>query len=145
MSDLTITVASVAPHTGANYPSILARGTAGATITAGQSLYLDSATSTLKLADADLSTAAAYGVGIAMHAALSGQPIQYITGGFFTPGATLTKGGVYTVSATAGGICPIADLTTGAHPCILFYAISTTVAFVIVANMVDTSLAQITL
>ena len=145
MADITVTAASVVPYAGANNPSVIARGTAGASITAGQSVYLDSATSTIKLADADASTAAAYGVGIAMHAAGSGQPIQYITSGVFTPGATLVKGGVYTVSATAGGICPIADLTTGAHPCILFYAFSTSQALVLIQNMVDTSLAQITL
>ena len=147
MADLTVTAASVAPYTGANNPSVISRGTAGATITAGQAIYLDSTTSTLKLADADASTAAAYGVGIALHASLSGQPLSYVSGGFFTPGATLTKGQVYCVSATAGGIAPISDTVaaTGAHPCILFYAISTSVAYVIVQNMVDTSLTQITI
>lgn len=127
------------PYTGAVSPSVIARGTAGASITAGQSLYLDTTTSTLKLADADASTSTCLGAGIALHAASSGQPISYVTGGFFTPGATLTKGMVYTVSATAGGICPIGDLTTGAHPCILFYAISTTVAFVLIAQQYDTT------
>lgn len=147
MADLSITAASVAPYTGATSPSVIGRGTAGTTITAGQSIYLDSTTSTLKLADADASTAASYGVGIAMHAALSGQPLAYVYGGFFTPGATLTKGQWYCVSATAGGIAPISDTVaaTGAHPCLLFYAISTTVAFVIVQNMVDTSGSQITI
>jgi hypothetical protein len=147
MADITVTAASVAPHTGSNSPSVLRRGTAGASITAGQSVYLLSSDNTIRLADADASTAAAYGVGIAMHAAASGQPIQYITGGFFTPGATLTKGQLYCVSTTAGGIAPISDTVaaTGAHPCILFYAISTTVAFVLVSNMVDTSGTQITI
>ena len=145
MADITVTAASVVKDTGTIAPSVLANGTAGATITAGQSVYLDATTSTIKLADSDASAAAAYGVGIAMHAALSGQPLQYITGGFFTPGATLTKGAVYVVSATAGGIAPIADQTTNAHPCLLFYAISTTVAFVLVKNMTDTAGTQITL
>lgn len=145
MADLTVTSASVSPYTGSTSPSVIARGTAGATIAAGQSVYLDSATSTLKLADADSSTATAYGVGIALHASLSGQPIAYVTGGIYTPGATLVKGSVYCVSATAGGICPVADLTTGAHPCKLFYAISTTQAFVLIENMVDANGTQITL
>lgn len=145
MADLTITAANVAPYTGSYGPSVLGRGTAGATITAGQAIYLDSATSTLKLADADSSTATAYGVGIALHAALSGQPLTYVYGGYYTPGATLTKGAFYCVSATAGGIAPSSDLTTGAHPCLLFYAVSTSLAYVIVSNMVDTSQTQITL
>jgi hypothetical protein len=142
---LSITVASVAPHTGTVSPSVIERGTAGATITAGQAIYLDSATNTLKLADADASLATAYGKGIALHGSLSGQPLSYVSGGFFTPGATLTKGAVYGVSATAGGIDLMSDLTTNAHPCILFYAISTSVAFVFIQNMVDTTGTQITL
>lgn len=145
MADITVTAASVAPNTGTVAPSIIARGTAGATITAGQSIYLDSTTSTLKLADADSSAATASAVGIALHGSLANQPLSYVTGGFFTPGSTLVKGQVYAVSATAGGICPISDLTTGAHPCILFYAISTTVAFVLVKDMLDTTNTQITL
>lgn len=147
MADLTITAASVAKHTGTISPSVVGSGTAGATITAGQSVYLDSTTSTLKLADADASAATASGVGIALHGSLNGQPLTYVTGGFFTPGATLAKGQVYCISATAGGIAPISDtvLATGARPCILFYAISTTVAYVIVQNMTDTAGSQITI
>lgn len=147
MADITVTAANVAPNTGTVAPSVITRGTAGATVTAGQSIYLDSATNTLKLADADASTATASAVGIALHGSLTGQPLAYVTGGFFTPGATLTKGQVYCVSTTAGGIAPISDTVaaTGAHPCILFYAISTSVAYVLVKDMLDTTNTQITI
>lgn len=108
MADITVTAASVAPGSNANTST----GTAGASITAGQTVYLDSSTNTIKLADCDLSAAAATVVGVALHAAASGQPITYQTGGIITIGATVVAGKAYVCSATAGGIAPIADLTT---------------------------------
>ena len=65
--------------------------------------------------------------GIALHASLSGQPLQILTGGPVTIGATLTPGVQYYASNTAGGLCPIADLTAGSYPVSLGFAISTTV------------------
>ena len=101
MADLTITVANVAKGTGASTTN----GTAGATITAGQVVYLDSADSRYKLADTDSATAAVRApVGIALHAALSGQPLQILTGGLITIGATTVVGVPYYLSGTAGGI-----------------------------------------
>lgn len=118
MADLSITAASVVAQTGA----IIENGTAGTTITAGQTVYLDTATSTYKLADTDLSAAASVLRGVALHASLSGQPLAICTGGSINLGATLTVGLLYVLSATAGGVCPIADLTTGAYPNILGFA-----------------------
>lgn len=123
MADLTITAANVA----AGSTAAKATGTAGVTITAGQVVYLDSATNTIKLADADASSATATCIGIALHASLAGQPISYQTDGTITIGATLTAGKVYVVSATAGGIAPSADLTTNWRTTILGVATSTTV------------------
>jgi hypothetical protein len=124
MTDLSITAASVVAGAGATQ----ARGTAGATITAGEVVYFDSATSTYKLADCDSATAAVRSPrGIALHASLSGQPLAVHTGGPITIGATLTAGVAYYLSATPGGICPVADLTTGDYPVILGIATSTTV------------------
>ena len=49
------------------------------------------------------------------------------TGGKITIGATVVPGTMYGISATAGGICPMADLTTGNYVTPLGLAISTTV------------------
>lgn len=109
-ADLSITAASVVPTTGYTKDT----GIAGATITAGQTVYKDSTDSDkLKLADANATTATATVVGIALHAAASGQPLTIITGGILNPGATVTVGTIYVVSATAGGIAPSTDLVTG--------------------------------
>lgn len=102
-------------------------GTAGTTITAGQALYLDAATSTLKLCDGDLSAAAADCVGISLHGSLSGQPLQYQIDGTITIGATMTLGEPYFASATAGSIIPAADLASPNRTTIIGVATSTTV------------------
>lgn len=121
--DISVTAASVLKGTGAS----TATGIAGATITAGQPLYADSsASNTLKPADCDLSSAAATVVGISLHAALTGQPITYLTAGNMTFNAVLTTGKAYISSATAGGIAPIADLATGWYTTMLGIATSTT-------------------
>lgn len=137
MADLTITASSVVASSGA----VTSTGTAGATITAGQPLYMDSSDSNkLKLADANASSATATCVGVSLHAALSGQPITYITAGSYTVGASLTAGLVYVVSATAGGIAPAADLASGWRTTVLFVATSTTVGRLVLYNS-DTALA----
>ena len=124
MADLTITAANVVAGSGAK----ITHGTAGASVTAGQPVYLDSATSTYKLADCDSATAAVRSPdGVALHASSSGQPLAIAESGPVTIGATLTAGVAYYLSATAGGICPVADLTTGDYPVILGIATSTTV------------------
>jgi hypothetical protein len=130
LADLTITAANVAKGTGASTAS----GIAGVTITAGQSVYLDSATSTIKLADADSSATTAATVGIALHGSLAGQPITYQVSGQITVGGTMTAGKLYVVSATAGGIAPSADLTTGWRTSLLGIAISTTILDMYIIN-----------
>lgn len=109
MSDLSITAASVVAGDGAT----IARGTAGASLTAGQALYLDAASNKMKLADANGAAALRIVRGIALHAAADGQPISYITEGPLNIGATLTVGEIYVLSATAGGVAPKGDLATG--------------------------------
>jgi hypothetical protein len=124
MADLTITASSVVAGSGAKKTT----GTAGASITAGQTVYLDSATNTYKLADCDSATAAVRSpAGIALHAASSSQPLTILTSGPVTIGASVTAGVAYYLSATPGGICPVADLATGDYPVILGLATSTTV------------------
>lgn len=128
MADLTVTAANVAKGTGAQTMT----GTAGATITAGQPVYADpNASFTIKPAQAT-SQNAAKAVGIALHAALSGQPITYITQGQLTSGATNTVGIIYAVSATAGGIAPNADLVSTNYVTVLGIAISASIIDVLI-------------
>ena len=124
MADIVITATSVVAGSGAKKVN----GIAGVAVTAGQVVYEDSATNTLKLADNDSATAAVRSpVGIALHAAAANQPLTYIAKGPVTIGATLVAGGVYSLSSTAGGICPVADIATGDYNTVLGVATSTTV------------------
>jgi hypothetical protein len=129
MADLTITAANVIAGAGAR----TVNGTAGATITAGQAVYLDSADSEYKLADCDSATAAVRSpVGIALNGAADGQPLRVLTKGPVTIGATMTAGTTYYLSQNAGGICPIGDLGSGDYRTILGIATSTTVLDVLI-------------
>lgn len=122
MSNLSITSANVLA--GAGSPAVT--GVAGAAIAAGDALYIDTSDSNkLKLAIAT-SAAASVFAGIALHAAASGQPITYMTSGSITIGATVHVGTIYVVSATAGKLCPVADLVTGNYVTIVGMPTSTT-------------------
>mgnify|MGYP000926634326 FL=1 len=123
MADLTITAASVAAGTNASKVSSYL---AGADITAGQAVYLDTSTSTMKLADAD-TLAASAAFGVALNSASTGQPITVQKQGNITIGATVVTGKAYYVSTTAGAICLESDLSTGDFPHFLGFATSTTV------------------
>lgn len=121
MTDVSITAANVAP-TGS---TILESGIAGEAISAGESVFLNSSKE-IVLGDADDTSLDEF-VGIAMHAAADGQPITYAKGGGVTIGGTLVAGAPYYLSATAGGIAPYADLTTGDRVIHIGDAISTSV------------------
>lgn len=127
MSDLSITAANVLSGTGAKVTT----GTAGATITAGQAVYLDTAsTGKWLLADSDAASAIARGsarFGIALHGASNGQPLDVQTDGDITIGATMVAGTAYFLSDTPGGICPVEDLETGDYIMLIGVATSTTV------------------
>ena len=124
MADITITAANVVA--GAN--SKVKHGTAGATITAGQSVYLDPTDKKYKLADYDSATAAVRSAkGIALHGAANGQPLAVHTSGDITIGGTMTAGLAYYLSPTPGGICPVGDLGSGDYPSIIGIAKSATV------------------
>jgi hypothetical protein len=127
MADLTITAASVLWTSGTK-----TSGVAGASVTAGQGIYLDSVTSTLKLAQCDGTAAEADAVGIALHAAGTGQPLVYAgSGSVINIGATTAKTTTYLVSATAGGVAPQADITGGQRIVRLGYATATDGTFVV--------------
>ena len=121
MADISVTAANVKKGSGATTIT----GTAGETITAGQVLYLDTADNEYKKADADAS-ASAVAAGIALCGAADGQPIIIQTGGNINIGGTVTVGEIYVVSATAGGVAPEGDLTTGNYVTVL--GIGTTTA-----------------
>lgn len=124
MADLTITAANVIAQSGSTKTS----GTAGATITAGKIVYLDSADGKYKLADADSATTAVRSpAGVALNGAADGQPLSVCTSGPVTIGATMSAGVAYYLSPTPGGIAPVADILAGDYPSILGIATSTTV------------------
>jgi len=131
MADITVTAANVA----ASSDALTADGTAGETVTAGQSVYLKASDSRYWLADANASLAAAATSGITLNGAAAGQPIKIQTGGTINPGGTVVVGTVYVQSATAGGIAPNADSTTGWFKTIIGIGITaSTIRLVIVPS-----------
>ena len=123
MADLTITAANVKKGAGARTEE----GVAGVAITAGQLVYREEATGKYKLTDADSATPEARTLlGVALHAAAADQPLVILKSGRYAAGATVAVGTAYIASATAGGLCPIADAATGMYPTLLGFAVSTT-------------------
>lgn len=132
MADLVITAASVISAAGS---TVDRSGLAGATITAGQVVYWDPATTRYLLADNNSATAAArVPTGIALSGAASGQPIAVHQSGDITIGATMVAGVVYYLGDVPGSICPVADLAAGEYPSVIGIAKSTTVLFVDIAS-----------
>ena len=85
----------------------------GATISAGQCVYLDSTDRKYKLADCNLSVATAAIRGIAVTPGVDGGYGYVATGGsIILVGTTMAVGETYYVSGTAGSIIPDGDLTT---------------------------------
>lgn len=131
MADLTITAASVVAGAGA----VIEHGFAGATVTAGQVVYLDSVTNTYRLADCDNASSAVRTVrGIALHAAASGQPLAVQTSGAITIGATVAAGVVYCVSDVAGAIRPVADQGSGDYTSLVGVGLTTSIIGVNIYN-----------
>jgi hypothetical protein len=121
MADITITAANVVAGSGAT----IEHGTAGATITAGQTVYRDSATNKYLLADSNSATVAARSPrGIALNGGANGQTMAILREGPVTIGGTLTAGVTYYQSDTPGGICPVADVGSGEYSVILGMATS---------------------
>ena len=122
MADLSITAANVVPQSGA----ITVDGTFGATIVAGDALYRDASDNKFKKADANLSAAAAVFAGLALNGGGDGQPGKIITEGDVVIGSGFTVGQVIVLSATAGKLCPVADLATGMYVNVVGVMISAT-------------------
>lgn len=108
MTDLVITAANVVAGSNATRDT----GTAGETITAGKAVFLNVATNRWMLSDNN-GTGTRTVKGIALNGASANQPVAVLKDGDITIGATLTAGTDYWLSATAGGICPRADLDVG--------------------------------
>jgi hypothetical protein len=123
MADISITPANVVPGSDAVRES----GTAGATITAGQLVYLDTSDMKFKLADSNGAAALRVPNGIALHGASNNQPLVIQRAGDITIGGTMTAGIPYFLSDTPGGLCPLPDIGTGEFSCIVGIAKSTSV------------------
>jgi hypothetical protein len=140
-ADVSITSTSVAPSSSAKMRVYKA----GAAITAGKLVYLEASTQTVKLADADSATAEARtAIGIATATAATGGlvPVCYKDSAFVI-GGTVSNGAVYILSATAGGLAPVADLTTGWYAQVAgLGASTTTISFNFEGGYFRTSTAQ---
>lgn len=111
--DLVVTSANVRASNNGG-ASIVFSGTAGAAIAAGDVIYRDATDNVMKLSDANAAAPANTVSGIALNSAATGQPVAYATlDPDFTPGAAVTAGEVYVLSATPGKIAPVTDLASG--------------------------------
>lgn len=113
MADLVITTSQMVQSATT---SDIEHGVAGEAITAGQTVYKKASDGKMYKADANASSATAECKGIATcDANAAGVAVSWQKSGTLTIGAaaSITAGATYFVSATAGGICPEADLTTG--------------------------------
>ena len=138
MADVTITAANVVAGATAQ----ISTGTAGATITAGQALYIDTADSNkLKLAQA---TAAKFAfAGIALNGAASGQPVSYVTrDAGLTIGGTVAVGIPYGLGDNAGGVAPMSDNGTGDYATFIGIGISVTKIAVLVDPLLRAGAAK---
>lgn len=126
MAAISITAASVIPSAQA---VILSNYAFGATVTAGQVVYLNRSTNQWNLADSDgnLGTGINDLRGIALNGGAINQPAQVcIYDPDFTPGGTLSNGLAVYLFTTAGALS-FADIpTTAAYPVIMGLAKSTT-------------------
>lgn len=96
MAEITIAASDVIPQAN----TVIASGTAGAAITAGQPVYADAADGNkIKVAD-PLTAAKAVVVGIAINSAPGiGQPVDYAVSGDLALGAVMVSRTVYLLSS----------------------------------------------
>ena len=122
MADFAPTPANVVASTNA----LVATGIAAAAIVAGD-LLAALANGTITQSDANGIGTLSIVVGVALHAASTGQPIRYVTQDpSFTPGFTSTIGVTVIASGTVGKMCPDADKTSSWFVTEIGHFISTT-------------------
>lgn len=127
MSDISQTATAVVQ--GAN--ALTTTGIAGATIAAGDLLYVSSGTLFPALNDTALHAAV---VGMALNGGAVTQTITYQTGGRVNPGGTVAVAVIYGVSVNAGKVAPSADLGSGKFRSIFGYGVSTTLIEIHIVN-----------
>ena len=104
---------------------VIVRGTIGEIVTAGMAGHLDVTDQSYKRSSASADAAAVRKVsGVFLNGGAAGQPCAVLTEGEIEIGATLVVGAVYALSASAGRICPVADLAGATSVCVLGTAIS---------------------
>ena len=130
MANLTMTGANVVPVDGYGFVDT----TAGATITRGVPCYESATTGQSLICDSNDTAVKATCKGIALQDAAAGQPLRLMTSGNLGLGAILTVGTVYCLSATAGSVCPYADLTSADYVTILGIATTTSNLAVRIVN-----------
>lgn len=108
MAAISVTAANVARVSGEVATGFLA----GATITAGQYVYVDT-NGAVQVATNATATGSAYGAstyGVALNGGGSGQPIAILKpGGVVNIGGTVAVGKIYALG-TAGGFIPVDDI-----------------------------------
>lgn len=127
MTDVSVTAASVNWVSGVRP----IQGIAGATITAGQVVYLDTATNTYKLAKAD-AAATAVVAGICLDGGVAGRPIWIAPpGAVVNCGGTNAAGTIFVLAAdNAGAFAAWADLATSNYVNVLFIGTGTNVELI---------------
>ncbi|MBY5503134.1 hypothetical protein HFO82_31670 [Rhizobium leguminosarum] len=128
MTDISVTASAVVAGASAQTKT----GVAGAVLTAGDIVYLDSTTTgKWQLADSDAAAAEARGqtsnIGVALNTAALNQPVIVQVSGPVTLGAVLTAGTGYYLSDTPGKLCPFADDVGGDYITLMGLAASTSV------------------
>lgn len=135
--NVTITPANVVPPTANTTLHLQPANTiAGEAIAAGQTVAQLAADKRYYKADTDNPDKKAVEGFAGNSAAAAGQRIDIITA---SPALEVGAHGVAVgtplfQSATAGSICPLADLTTGAYPTLVAYAASATTLQVVIAQ-----------
>jgi len=120
MADLSITAANVGVTSGA----VIELVQVGESVTQGQPAYKKALDGLYYKADANASSATAAALGVFLTPASTSGYALIVKSGSYLAGATLTVGETYVVSATAGGIAPLSDVTTGWYVTILGVASS---------------------
>jgi hypothetical protein len=140
MADQSITASDFVPSATATLNRTPQK--AGVAIAAGEVVYLDSATTTLKLAQADGTTAEAAAVGWAGNSAAANQYVTVVTAdkgdiGCAVGGAR-TEGVALFLSGTPGKMCLYSDLASTNKIVFLGYYTSATTASLLIDNCGET-------
>ena len=132
MADISITASAVVPSANA----VIKHTTAGATLTAGQLIYLDTADldangiGKAKLSDANGAAALRVVDGITVGGASAGQPVAIVTyDTALVVGSGLTANNILILSDTPGGLAPSADLGSGEYLSVIGVVKSATTIF----------------